>query len=225
MAISYESVVPWGRSYQEYVDMFGLSELDLNKTMLGCEDGPASFNYVMNKNGKKVISVDLIYQFTSAQIEKRIEETYLDVINQTRQNQEKFLWTKIINVEELGNIRMLAMKEFLSDYESGKKENRYIYAELPVLPFKDKEFELVVSSHFLFLYSDNLSLEFHIQSIKEMLRVSEEVRIFPVVDVNAQESKYLKEVMKIFSNQKFQVELLKVDYEFQKGGNQMLRIR
>jgi hypothetical protein len=225
MSISYESVVPWGRSYQEYVDMFGLSEFDLNKTILGCADGPASFNCIMNKTGKKVISIDPIYQFSSAQIEKRIEETYLDVISQTRQNQEKFLWTKIKNVEDLGNIRMLAMKEFLSDYETGKKENRYIYAELPILPFKDKEFELVVSSHFLFLYTDNLSLEFHIQSIKEMLRVANEVRIFPVIDVNALESKYLKHIMKIFSNQNFQVDLLKVGYEFQKGGNQMLRIK
>jgi len=64
MAIRYESVVPWGRSYREYVSMFDLTHSDLNKSILGCGDGPASFNYMMYKNGKKAVSIDIIYQLT-----------------------------------------------------------------------------------------------------------------------------------------------------------------
>ena len=103
MAFKYESVVPWGRSYQEYVDMFNLTEVDLNKSILGCGDGPASFNSIMNKNGKKIVSIDPIYQFNTNEIEKRIDETYQTVINQTKHNQEKFIWLKIKNAKIMTN--------------------------------------------------------------------------------------------------------------------------
>lgn len=90
---------------------------------------------------------------------------------------------------------MAAMKNFLNDFEVGKRDKRYVYAGLPVLPFADHQFDLSLSSHFLFLYNDNLSLEFHLQAINEMLRVSKEVRIFPsLLDVNAIRSLYVNEV-------------------------------
>jgi hypothetical protein len=39
-----ERVVPWGRSFDEYRRMFVLSSDDLRLRILGCADGPASFN-------------------------------------------------------------------------------------------------------------------------------------------------------------------------------------
>jgi len=56
------------------------------------------------------------------------------------------------------------------------------------------------------------------------LRVSDEVRIFPLLDVNAVQPPYLKKVIDKFSNLGYQVNKVKVNYEFQKGGNLMLRI-
>ncbi len=225
MAFKYESVVPWGRSYEEYIKMFSLSEKDLTKKILGCGDGPAGFNSIINKNGGYAVSIDPIYKFSKEEIEKRIEETYDNVISQTRKNQEKFIWTKIKDVDELGRIRMSAMKIFLEDYEKGKDENRYVYGELPNLSFDDNQFDISLSSHFLFLYTDNLTLDFHIKSIREMLRVSFEARIFPLLDVNARLSVYVPEVMNNFNNGVYSAEIIKVDYEFQKGGNEMMVIK
>ena len=37
-------VIPWGRSFDEYRRMFVLTGDDLAGTILGCGDGPASFN-------------------------------------------------------------------------------------------------------------------------------------------------------------------------------------
>lgn len=224
MTVKYESVVPWGRTFEEYVDMFQLTQWDLEKDILGCGDGPASFNSIMNKNGKKVISIDPIYRFSVQEIEKRIEETYQNVIDQTRKNHYKFIWNKIKDVDHLGKIRMSAMKEFLSDYDIGKNEKRYIYAQLPNLPFKDKQFDLALSSHFLFLYSDILSMDFHLEAINEMLRTSREVRIFPLLDVNAVRSEHVDKIIGIYTEMDYCVEEIKVDYEFQKGGNTMLKI-
>lgn len=224
MAIKYESVVPWGRSYEEYLKMFALEEADLRKTILGCGDGPASFNRAMTEKGRKVISVDPIYEFNAEQLRERIKATYDTVIEQTRQNKDKFVWTNIRDVHELGEIRMTAMTAFLEDYEKGKKEGRYICAMLPTLPFEEEQFELALSSHFLFLYSDNLSLDFHIQAIDEMLRVAQEVRVFPILDANAKRSDYVDEVIKRYSGFGHMIEEVLVDYEFQCGGNKMLKI-
>jgi SAM-dependent methyltransferase len=224
MALKYKSVVPWGRSFQEYTDMFALTEDDLNIRILGCGDGPAAFNSAMKQRGRRVVSVDPIYEFSAEEIEQRIKETYNDVISQTRSNRDKFIWTKIRDVDELGRIRMDSMKIFLRDYEEGRKEGRYVPGELPVLPFEDNSFDLALSSHFLFLYTDNLSYEFHVQSITEILRVAKEIRIFPLLDVNAARSSYADRVSEEFSAKGYSVSEKKVDYEFQKGGNAMMKI-
>lgn len=225
MPIQYENIIPWGRNFNEYCKMFSLTKTDLSKKIIGCGDGPASFNYEAKQRGYSVKSVDPIYYFTKEQIEKRIEETYSIVIEQTAKNASKFIWKTFNNVEELGNARLEAMRSFLADYNQGLEEKRYVPGELPEIELDDNKFDLALCSHFLFLYSDNLSLDFHIGSIKEMLRLSKEIRIFPILDYNANLSKHYYGVVKHFQNEGFVVEAVKVDYEFQKDGNKMLRIR
>ena len=75
MAFELQKVVPWGRNLNEYKSMFKISVPDLDKKIISFGDGPASFNYEMNKLGKKIISIDPVYQFTKEQLNKRIEET------------------------------------------------------------------------------------------------------------------------------------------------------
>ncbi len=225
MSIQYKSVVPWGRSYDEYVQMFNLTVDDLKKKILGCGDGPASFNFELTQKGGNIVSIDPIYQMSKNEIKKRIDETYQDVINQTKSNLNKFNWTRIKNIEELAKIRLDSMNKFLDDFELGLLQRRYIFAELPELPFSDNQFDLSLSSHFLFLYSDNLSFDFHLKSIKEMLCVSKEVRIFPVLDLNSQISPYVEKIQMELDKEGFHSEIVKVNYEFQKGANQMLKTK
>lgn len=224
MAVIYEKVVPWGRNYDEYSKMFNLTDEDLSKKILGCGDGPASFNAEGTEKRFNITSVDPIYCFTKEEIEKRIEETYELVLKQTRENSKNFLWKEFKNVEELAEARMKAMKFFLSDYEKGLKEKRYIQGELPNINFLKNTFDLTLCSHFLFLYSDNLTLEFHIESIEEMLKISKEVRIFPIIDNNLNLSKHYDKVVNYFNNKNFIVQEEEVEYEIQKGGNKMLKI-
>ncbi|MBN2527204.1 MAG: SAM-dependent methyltransferase [Deltaproteobacteria bacterium] len=225
MSISYESIVPWGRSYSEYGQMFALEPHDLNKKILGCGDGPAAFNSECLAHNGHCISVDPVYRYSTHALRQRIDETFDAVMAQTRANRDKFLWTHIPSVEALGAQRMAAMMRFLDDFAKGKREGRYIPGALPALPFVNDAFDLALSSHFLFLYSDMLSKEFHIDAIFEMVRVAAEVRIFPVVNLNAQTSPYLEPVINHFKNGGYAIELQKVNYEFQKGGHTMLSIR
>ena len=59
-------VVPWVRNLEEYKLMFNLSPKELNSKILGCGDGPASFNTEMTEMGCPIISVDPIYKFSTS---------------------------------------------------------------------------------------------------------------------------------------------------------------
>ncbi len=224
MGFTLDKVVPWGRSYVEYVDMFDLTAEDLERRILGCGDGPAAFNAELTKRGGTAVSVDPIYTFDVEQIRCRITETYDTVMAQMRENQGDYVWNAIASVEELGCIRMRAMNTFLSDYGAGKGSGRYVAGSLPSLPFERLSFDLVLSSHFLFLYSIHLSAEFHLQALREMLRVAREVRVFPVLSLDGAASPHLTYVTTALADDGCTVELRRVSYEFQRGGNEMLVI-
>jgi hypothetical protein len=204
--------------------MFNLSVYDLDKPIISFGDGPASFNFEMTGLNKNVISIDPIYRFSTDELKQRIIETKDIVVEQTKNNLENFVWTKIKNVHELEKIRLSAMDNFLLDFELGKTENRYVNHEMPdKTSFGDLTFDLGLSSHFLILYSQ-LGLDFHISSINEMLRIAKEVRIFPILNLDAKKSELLDKLISHFK-MNFIVDIEKVDYEFQKNGNEMLTIR
>lgn len=225
MPFSLSEVVPWGRSYEEYISMFSLSSAELQHPILGCSDGPANFNSMLTRQGGSVVSVDPLYAYTAGQIKKQIDATYRAVLEQTRTNRDEFVWDIISSVEELGRIRMAAMEDFLNDYNQGRMEKRYIAAALPHLPFDDGKFTLALCSHFLFLYSKKLSARFHTESIIELCRTAQTVRIFPVLELGSTRSRHLYQVMEELRQRKHHVELRKVEYEFQRGGNEMLEVR
>lgn len=217
-------VVPWGRTLEEYQLMFDLSQSDLAAQILGCGDGPASFNAEMTALGHSVISVDSIYQFSAEHIKQRVQETYEPVISQVKQNAHCYIWKNFQDADELGQARLAAMERFLLDYKAGQVEGRYRYQSLPKLELTDAQFGLCLCSHLLFLYSDQLSLNFHMASIAELLRVAQEVRIFPLLKLDGEPSPYTETVIEKLSSQGFDVQVQSVAYEFQKGGNQMLKV-
>jgi SAM-dependent methyltransferase len=225
LAFTYRTVVPWGRSFEEYGRMFDLSENALGGRILGCGDGPASFNCEMARRGRRVVSIDPIYTMSRAQIARRIDETHDDVIRQTRQETHRFVWDVIRSVEELARVRRQAMQTFLDDYETGSRQGRYVAGGLPALPFRCAQFDLALCSHLLFFYAEQLSLTFHLESIDELCRVAREVRIFPLVDVNGHPSPRLPAALNMLEARPVELEIRPVPYEFQRGGNEMLRIR
>lgn len=218
-------IVPWGRNEGEYEQMFALGEEERGKRILSCGDGPASFNAERHQKGQRIISLDPIYQFSAEQIRQRVNESYLQVSEGLRAKQADYVWKHFPNVDALCASRLQSMEAFLTDYDAGKAEGRYVAGKLPLLPFASKSFDLVLSSHFLLLYSDHLDLEFHLAGISEMLRIAAEIRIFPVLAMDNRYSKHLDAVCAHFSARGLDVALQRVDYEFQKGGNEMLVIR
>ena len=220
-----DQVVPWGRSFEEYCAMFALTDADLTGRILGCGDGPASFNAMATRRGATVVSCDPIYQWDAPEIRGRIDATYEQVLDQTRLNQHEFVWDSISSVEVLGRVRMAAMQTFLSDYPTGVAEGRYVVGELPSLPFDDRGFDLALCSHLLFLYSSQLGERFHRASILELCRVAREVRLFPLLALGGAVSPHVEGSVNLLRQRGHVVTTEQVPYEFQRGGNEMMRIR
>jgi hypothetical protein len=205
--------------------MFGLTASDLHRTLLDVAGGPASFNAEMTQQGYSVISCDPLYQFSATEIRTRIEETSPVIIEKVQASRDKFVWTTLRSPEELIATRMTAMHQFLEDFSVGLQQGRYRSGELPELPFDQQQFDLALSSHLLFTYSDQLPLEFHIASVLEMCRVASEVRIFPLlINMTGERSGFVQPVIDAVRSQGHRVEICTVPYEFQKGGNEMMKI-
>ena len=204
--------------------MFALDDLDLRGRILGCADGPASFNAEATARNAHVVSCDPLYQFTAAEIASRVEEVFPTMLAQTRANVDGFVWRQFDSVESLGRVRRAAMDRFLADYDN-HVSGRYVAASVPDLPFPDGAFDLALSSHFLLLYSAQLSLEFHRAAIKELCRVAREVRIFPIITLARDLSPHLEPLVVELRTEGATVELRRVNYEFQRGGDTLLRIR
>jgi hypothetical protein len=221
-----DQVVPWGRSFAEYQQLFALTPADLERRILGCGDGPAAFNAEATRRGSRVVSCDPLYAFSRAEIDGRISATCDTVLEQTRRHADQFVWGHGIgSIEELGEVRLRAMRVFLEDYDAGLAQGRYVEAALPVLPFADGEFGLALCSHLLFLYSAQFDEAFHRASIRELCRVAAEVRIFPLLTLAGSRSPFVEACVAEAGAEGIAAAIEQVPYEFQRGGNEMLRLR
>ncbi len=225
MAMKLDAVVPFGRSLDEYTHMFDLTPVELSQPILGVGDGPASFNAEATQKGAQIISIDPIYTFSGDEIRQRFNAVADNIIKQVKATSEDYVWTYHQSPDHLRQNREQAIQKFLADYDLGRQGDRYQAQELPNLNFVDRTFALALCSHFLFLYSAHYDFAFHQDSIREMLRVSHEVRIFPLLTLMLERSPYLDDIVNTFKTEGYSVEILQVPYELQKGGNEMLSIR
>jgi hypothetical protein len=185
MSIRLDQTIPFGRSLREYELMFSLSAADHRRRILDCAAGPSSFNAELTAAGGAVCSIDPLYQFTGAEIQRQFFQALDQVIEQVRATPQTWVWSHHRDPDDLRQNRIKAMEAFVADYPAGQGTGRYVCSSLPALPFEQDRFDLALSSHFLFLYSDHFSETFHLQSIQAMLRVAREVRIFSLLALRA----------------------------------------
>jgi hypothetical protein len=224
MSIELVEVVPWGRSFDEYRGMFALGDGDLGGRILGCADGPASFNAEARERGLRVVSCDPLYDHDAARIEARVAATREDMLRQLRAARAEYVWRAFRSPEQLAEARVAAARRFLADLDSGARAGRYVAGALPRLPFPDHAFDLALCSHFLFLYSAQLSLDFHLAALRELCRVAREVRVFPLQDLARARSPHLEPVLAGLRAAGLVARVEPVPYEFQRGATEMLRV-
>jgi hypothetical protein len=224
MVIKLDKVVPFGRLLSEYQLIFHLTPWDIERKILDVAGGPASFNAEMHRLGYFVTSIDPIYELTSQEIQQRFDECVDNIIEQVKMTPNDWVWNYHKSPEDLRSNRKKALDIFLADYEQGKAEKRYIPGALPDIPINE-HYDLVLCSHFLFLYSEQLDYDFHRNSIFNLLKQSHEVRIFPLLTLDLKQSPHLAPIREELHELGYYTEIFQVDYELQRGGNEMLKIQ
>jgi Methyltransferase domain len=210
-----------GRTWKEYMKMFNLKGEDLfNGKILDCASGASSFTAEMSKQGFDVTALDILYDKDPDVLDDKYHD-HMEVLIEGLASVNSFVWNYFSDVQDLKDKRDEAFREFIEDYRTNNE--RYIKADLTNLPFPDNYFSMVLCSHLLFIYDHRLNYEFHLNTIKEMLRVtSKEVRIYPLVKNKGLKSDFVKNIIKDLYD--VDIKIVKVDYEFRKGGNEMMRI-
>lgn len=223
--LDLERIVFIGRTFSEYAHMFSLSAEELRgKKILDCPGGACSFTAVGNKAGLDITACDIAYDHSSEDLKSKGLRDVIHAMEHVRRGQKNYKWNYFKNVEHLKSHRLSALQDCAKDMKNHSE--KYIPVTLPDLPFKNEAFDIVLSAHFLFIYSDRLDYQFHLDTIQELMRVAgEEVRIFPVVDLEGKRYEHLDSLVRFFTEKGFTVMEKQVSYEFQENANSMLIVK
>ncbi|MCE5169938.1 SAM-dependent methyltransferase [Paenibacillus profundus] len=214
-----------GRTYEEYIGMFNLSvEQMAGKRILDCAGGACSFTAHANRRGIQASACDIAYEFKADDLERK----GIDDLNHTMENMgrvaDQYVWSYFSSLKALQEERARALHDCVQDMR--EQPGRYQAAALPTLPYADKQFDMSLNAHLLFMYSDRLDYEFHLTSLVELIRVTkDEIRIFPLTDLSGRKYEHLDRLLHDVQACIHSAHIEKSSYEFQRGANELLSIR
>jgi hypothetical protein len=202
--------------------MFSLSDEDLDGRLLDCPGGASSFTVEASERGTHVTAMDPVYAISTSALQELVMAQPDRGSAHTAAGMDRYVWDFYGDIEGHRQMRKRSAALFARDVEIHPE--RYVTASLPILPFENRQFDLVLCSHFLFTYADRLDQEFHYQALVEMYRVCRrEVRVFPLLDQGGHSLEEMTSaVVALVSDQGIDAEIRDVPYEFQRGGNRML---
>jgi hypothetical protein len=224
--LDLERILFVGRTLSEYVKFFDLDLSSLKGwTILDCPSGPSSFVAEANSMGIHAVACDPLFSAPIEELVNRAESDIEYVMARLSKVTHLYEWEHYTSVEAVRENRTRGLLGFEKDYTSGIAQKRYIKAALPHLPFINRSYDLVLSAHFLFIYSDKFDYKFHLESTLELCRVSSrEVRIYPLQGLDAKPYEYIDRLFSDLGEREIVAEAVKVPFEFLKGSNQMLRL-
>lgn len=216
-------VTALGFGLKEYIKMFGLTDIELEKNILDCRAGASCFAAEMQQQGKTVTACDPLYQLPVEKVEGLVLAAKESLKKSFSKGSHEFSIlpdkaNEFIKTAEQG------IPVFLQDLKAGLGDKRYTADSLPNLSFANEQFELALVCHYLFTFSEQMTAQDHLEAIEELVRVANEVRIFPLVTYSGKLSPFVGEVVAMLQADGCGVEIRGVDYELQKEGNAMLRV-
>ncbi|GAB4392551.1 MAG: hypothetical protein Tsb005_07100 [Gammaproteobacteria bacterium] len=222
------TLIPWSHDLAAYKQMFMLTQEEQQQAkMLDCGSGVASVNAELIALGNQhMVSCDALYAQSLAQIAQVIATRKAKLAAALREHQQdvNLDFTNQAALDDFVSQQQQHMERFYQDYQTASARERYIAADLPRLPFDDHQFDLALSSHFLFhkLLPEHDD-QFHIDMVLEMCRVAREVRIYPVMDADGNIAQAIGPVMAALQAHDYGVEIKQVEYCLLKDSNAMLR--
>lgn len=220
--LEIEDIVLIGRTFDEYYRMFNINDINKSERILDVASGVSSFCAEATVLDYNVTASDKIYYFTAEEIEEKCIKDLEITMEKLEPIKDLYKWEFFEDIESLKAHRRKAYKTFVDDFKSNTKD-RYVNTEYPENDFGDKQFDVTLISHFLFMYDEYLDYEFHKEVIKELIRITtKEIRIFPLVNLKGKRSLFVDKLMEDENFSNYKIHIVKVDYEFVKGGNEML---
>lgn len=214
------------RSLDEYRAMFALTDEDLSRRILDCPSGAAGFTAQVRARGGDATACDIAYLDGGLGAVAVNAADEVERGNQyVRTNPDLYSTKYFANADEHRQQRLQSARAF-TDHIANEPE-RYVPGQLPELPFAERQFDLVLSSHLLFSYPNDFDYNFHRQALIELMRVTEnELRVFPLVAVG-EVTPYpaLDALRDDLADAGIRSSVVDVNYEFQVGANQMLVCR
>lgn len=171
-----------------------------------------------------MVVVDPVYAASVGWLAAHAVEEAVRGNRHTGSSLDSFVWTFFADITDHLNRRTASARVFGADLTANP--STYVAVSLPRLPFRDRSFDLVLSSHLLFMYADRLDENFHVAAACEMARVvRREVRIFPLIsDTGSDTTTLVQAVRDALEPRGFASTIRPSPYEFQKGGDDMLII-
>jgi hypothetical protein len=215
-------IIVTARPFDEYAAMFDLRDDDLLAgPVLDCPAGASGFAAGAGARGADVTAVDPQYEGGHDDLVARARRDTAYGNRYVCENPGTYAWGFFRGEDDHLARRMAAVDAFDSDRRA--HGDRYVAATLPHLPFDDRAFHLVLSSHLLFVYPDHFPYDDHLVFAREMLRVaSGEVRIFPLVDTTTAPWPHLTRLRADLEGEGVRSEVRRVGYEFIRNGREML---
>ncbi|WP_246320389.1 class I SAM-dependent methyltransferase [Paenibacillus qinlingensis] len=217
------------RSYVEYEKMFMLQTAGLiGKRVLDVAGGASSFTSDARQLGIHAESVDPLYAKSPGAIAEHGRQEIEIVAAKMAKLTDVYDWTFYGSVEQHRAGRIHALERFVEDFSSAEGSARYHTAALPSLPFEAESFDLVMCSHFLFLYEEQFDYAFHVEAVRELLRVCKpggEVRIYPLLNFRTEEYCRLQDLINEFELAGFTLQKREASLPFLPNSHQFLSIK
>ncbi|MFX1260085.1 MAG: hypothetical protein ACFFAN_19720, partial [Promethearchaeota archaeon] len=169
--INLDKIALIGRTFSEYEIIFRFIDFkNRNFSILDVGSGVSSFCAEASKIGMNVLAIDPIYDYDSIVLEDKCSKDLDLIIKELNGVEHLYIWEIFRSKDDLKKQREKAYKAFIKHY-SDNKGKLYIPEKMPKTKFKNNQFDIVISSHLLFLYDHLFDYSFHKESIEEMLRI------------------------------------------------------
>lgn len=209
------------RSFEEYVAFFDLDPERLPRTIIDVSAGASGFTAEANRRAAQAVAADPAYALGDAELRAVVRDSVAQGACMIEENRVRFTYDWYGGADRRTHLRAAALSDFLTD--RAVHPERYVTAELPTLPFPDASFDLALCSHLLFTWSQVFDAAWHQAALAELLRVSAEVRVFPLaLRGSGAEIPFLSEVLDQVRRTGANVEVRETSYEFQTGVRDVL---
>lgn len=217
-------LVLWGHHFSEYVDMFDLEKDMTGKKILEFACGPTAVNDELSSKGHFIQSCDPWFSQDIAAMQQRFTQHLQQQIQHMETHPERFNFDKYGGMDTFIAKRQQGFQQFFKDYLNGYRQGRYQPLRDGHLPFSNSSFDIAVCSNFLFADVPEQGLSFQLTWIKELARVANDIRIYPLTDQQGHVSELLGPILLQLQQDGFQVVIQEVPFRLVPNSKAMLKL-